>query len=520
MNILSALKSLSFPGKPIFWVVGLCLSLGFSTQAQANTLLSLNNSNSENPQPIAAKPGASAHRDVWSRLRANWQLLDHGYHRTVDAQLERYKHRPHGITRIAERSIPYLHHIVEQVEKRGMPAEIALLPFVESAFDPFAYSPGRAAGLWQFIPSTAKYRGIHNSWWYDGRRDVIESTDAALDYLQYLNRKFDGDWLQTLAAYNAGAGTVNRAIRKNRKRGQGLDYWALNLPAETEAYVPKLLALARLVDRATDHGIKLPPISNEPYFETVELSQQIDLAQAADLAELNISELYLLNPGFNRWATDPAGPHRLVLPSDVAERFRARLKATPKGELLRWSRYTVKAGDTLSVIAMNNHSSIRAIMQANGLDSANLRTGQTLVLPSASKRASHYALSAGQRLLATQSQYKGRGNKHMHTVRSGDSLWTIAKRYQVSVKSLTRWNGMSSKDPIRPGQRLAVWLPKKNDGVTRKVAYQVRNGDNLGRIAQRFRVNVRDIVKWNAIDPSNYLKPGQNLTLYVDVTNT
>ena len=243
-----------------------------------------------------------------------------------------------------------------------MPAEIALLPIVESAYDPFAYSHGRAAGLWQFVPATGKRFGLKQDWWYDGRRDILDSTAAALDYLQYLHKRFKGDWLLALAAYNSGEGTVSKAQRKNRKKGKPVGFWDLALPGETRDYVPKLIALKQLVATPSVYGIKLEGVPNRPYFAVVETAAQIDLAVAADLAGLELDKLYRLNPGFNQWATSPDGPHRLLIPVDQADMFR---QAVADNELDRWLHHLpVRAGDTVFVPAGMVHAILEGIIAA------------------------------------------------------------------------------------------------------------------------------------------------------------
>ena len=230
-------------------------------------------------QKIAEENDATP--DLWHRLRAGFALDHDASEPRVQAQLNWYKKHPRYIDRVVDRGSRYLHYIVSEAEKRGLPTELALLPVVESAFDPFAYSHGRAAGLWQFIPSTGKYFGLTQSWWHDDRRDIIAATDAALTYLDRLATRFDGDYMLALAAYNSGGGTVSSAMRRNRKRNQPTDYWSLDLPRETRHYVPKLIALAKIFDNPQAHGIELPPLDDEPYFEIVDTGSQLDLAQAA-----------------------------------------------------------------------------------------------------------------------------------------------------------------------------------------------------------------------------------------------
>lgn len=258
--------------------------------------------------------------DVWERASAKFALTIPDDAR-VTAQKKWYLKHPEYMSRVVKRAKPFLYYIVEEIEKRDMPMELVLLPIVESAFDPFAYSHGRAAGMWQFVPATGKRFGMDQARWYDGRRDVIASTQGALDYLTYLNKMFDGDWLHALAAYNSGEGRVMRAIKSNKRAGKPTDFWNLSLPRETRAYVPKLLALADILKHKEEYAFAWPEVENVAVIKVVDIGSQVDLAFAADLAGLSLKELHGLNPGFNRWATSPEGPHRLVLPLDKADAF-------------------------------------------------------------------------------------------------------------------------------------------------------------------------------------------------------
>jgi len=289
--------------------------------------------------------------NIWDRIRNNANLIDDTNHPRLLAELKWYAKHDKYLDRVAQRAEPFLHYIMNEAEARGLPSELALLPIVESAFQPFAYSHGRAAGIWQFIPSTGKIYGLKQNWWYDGRRDVYASTKAALKYLQQLNKEFKGDWLHALAAYNSGSGTVRRAIRKNKKRGRPTDYWNLKLPKETQAYVPKLLALKRIIENPEKFDITLRCVEDLPFFELVDTGSQIDLAMAADLAKVDLETIYKLNPGYNRWATDPYGPHKLLIPVDKADPFKQALADMPKSQRIKWKRHKIKTGETLSHIA-------------------------------------------------------------------------------------------------------------------------------------------------------------------------
>ena len=262
--------------------------------------------------------------DVWQRIRSKLELTIPENPRVASQRAWFIKH-PSYLNRVAKRAEPFLFYIVEALEANDIPVEIALLPIVESAFDPFAYSHGRASGMWQFVPGTGKRFGMKQNWWYDGRRDVVASTQGAIKYLKYLHKFFDGDWMLALAAYNSGEGRVQRAVRNNKKKNRPTDFWSLDLPKETRAYVPKLLALADIVKRSDEFKIKLHKIDNSAVISQVDIGSQLDLAKAAQLAQLSLTELQRLNPGFNRWATDPDGPHYLLLPNHKVAPFQERL---------------------------------------------------------------------------------------------------------------------------------------------------------------------------------------------------
>lgn len=461
--------------------------------------------------------------DLWERIRQQL-YFDIPQNKRVAAQRRWYLKNPNYMKRVANRAQPFYHLIVEEIERQQMPLEFALLPIVESAFDPFAYSHGRAAGVWQFIPGTGKRFGLKQTWWYDGRRDVFAATQGALAYLKYLHNMFDGDWLHAIAAYNSGEGRVRKAIRKNKTAGKPTDFWSLDLPRETRAYVPKLLALADMLARDEELAFNWPKIENKPQVDIVDIGSQIDLAMAADLADLTVEQLHALNPAFNRWATDPKGPHRLLLPIDKATAFKASLDEIDDKKRLNWVRHKVKNGDSLLKLAKQYHTSVDVIQATNDLKGNVIRAGKHLLIPVALKSLDSYSLSSEQRLAATQSKPRG-SHKLTRRVNSGDTLWDISREYKVNLRSLAKWNGMAPTDPLRPGKELVVWVnqvskEQSGNAVMRKLTYTVRNGDSLARIAGRFKVAIADIEKWNQLNRKKYLQPGQKLKIFVDVTRT
>lgn len=478
--------------------------------------------------------------NLLEHLRASFSLPGSS-DAALQRELEYFAKHPDYIERVLNRARPYLYYIAEQLEAREMPADLALLPIVESAFDPFAYSHGRAAGLWQIIPGTASRLGVKQSWWFDGRRDIVESTRAALDYLEALHEMFDGDWLLAVAAYNSGEGNVARAIKRAEAAGRPADFWSIrsHLPRETRTYVPRLLAIRDLLANAEAHGISLPEVPNAPYVAVVETGGQIDMALAAELAGLTTEELYLLNPGVNRWATDPDGPHHMLVPVEHAERFAAAIAELPAERRVSWSRHRIRQGETLIAIASAYSTTPDVLRQVNGLRGNLIRAGDYLLIPHARTSLTDYTLSADARLASTLERERS-GERIVHRVRRGETLWSISQRYGVDVRTLASWNGMAPGDTLAVGRELVVWV--RGDAApataaasltttaaaaatgplgqpqTRRVSYTVKRGDSLYSIAQRFRVTIPQLLEWNdGLSTSRYLQPGDRLVMYVNV---
>jgi len=462
--------------------------------------------------------------NIWRRLRKGFGLT--GYEQTrVDAELNWFANHQDYIDRLTTRATPFLYYVLQEVEKRHMPTEIALLPVVESAYQPYAYSPGQAAGLWQFIAPTAQRYGLEMNWWYDGRRDVYESTQAALEFLIHLHQHFNEDWLLALAAYNSGQGTVDRAIKANKMAGKKTDFWSLDLPKETQNYVPKLLAISILVNEPRAYGIALSIIPDVPYFEKVDIGGQIDLSLAATMADMSVEELYSLNPAFNRWATPPDGPQFLLVPVDKAKKFNLALAKTNLKEAIQWAQHEVKPGETLSTIAGHYKTTIAAIQQINKMNDTTILSGESLIIPVPAVDRSDLGLSS-----------VNKGTKIEYTVAQGDTFWDIAQKYDVTVKHITEWNSLSADDLLIPGQILTIWRqdtiaekyatkllktrlttpPKRS--TTRKISYQVREGESLAHISKKFRVTVDKLKEWNSLQGGEKIQPGQHLTVFVDVT--
>ncbi|HSB96598.1 MAG TPA: LysM peptidoglycan-binding domain-containing protein, partial [Spongiibacteraceae bacterium] len=386
-----------------------------------------------------------------------------------------------------------------------------------------AYSRSGAAGMWQFLPGTGSVFGLKRTWWYDGRKDVVASTDAALTYLQRLHDMFNGDWLLAVAAYNFGEGSVQRAIDDNRRRGLPTDFWSLKLRDETRTYVPRLLALAKIVNAPHTYGINLYAVPNQAYFAAVDTGGQLDLEKAADLANIDAREIYLLNPGLNHWATDPQGPQRLLLPVATVDRFKQQLATLTPAERGSLKRYDVAKGDTVASISRKFSVDAASIRAANQLKDGLLHPGQSLLIPRGGPRT---VVAAAEDSGKVTVQTKASANQILHTVTSGENLLRISQRYNVTPEEIRRWNGLASDNAIKLGQRLSIWSTANVDksllaekevaktSTNRKVGYTVQNGDSLTAIASRFNVQIDDILRWNTVNSRALLQPGQRLTLY------
>ncbi len=386
--------------------------------------------------------------DIWARLRQGYALQDLDHPR-IQWEVDRFKRSPNALYGLMARGEPYLYDILNRIEAAGLPTELALLPAVESGFRAHAYSPNGAAGLWQFMPATGHMLGLEQNWWIDRRRAIRASTDAAIVYLQKLHKRFDGDWLLALAAYNAGSGKVGRAIKRAERRGDSTAFWDLDLPGETDRYAPRLLALAKIVSNPSAYGLDLPEIENQTYFETVTTGGQIDLNVAAELAKIPVEDLLMLNPAQKRWATDPKGPHELLLPANSAATFSQALADLPDERRLRWQRHRIVRGDSLIGIARRYGVTADAIRQTNGIRGSRIRAGDALMIP----------LSDSVTLAASSSNRQAR-QRVRYRVRKGDSLYTIARRFQVKITDLKRWNQVGRY--IHPGQRLTVFIDPDN----------------------------------------------------------
>ena len=451
--------------------------------------------------------------DLFDRIRAGFRLEDGSEHAAVDQQLRWYASNPDYLQRAFGRADLYLYYIVTELERRGMPLELALLPVVESAFEPYAYSRARASGLWQFIPGTGSKYGLKQDWWYDGRRDIVESTRAALDYLQSLHDEFNGDWLLAIAAYNCGEALVERAVDMNRAADRPLDFWDLWLPRETKAYVPKLLAMKRLVLDPERYGLAFSPIPNQPYFARVPTQGQVNLRIAAEIAGISPEDLYELNPAFHRWATDPAGPHFVLVPVEAADVFTENITQLSPDQRLGIAHYSVHRGDSLASVALKFHTSVIVLRELNDMPVGAIAVGDDLRVPGAMTDLPAKVVLAAARV---DGHGRIRGSRaHVQVVRRGDSLWTIARRTGMNVNTLATLNGLQPGDALRAGQHIRLSTDSGGRVHRRHVEYTVREGDTVPLIARLFQCSVPQLLAWNGLSSHSHLRTGQKLRIHL-----
>ncbi|MBB71531.1 MAG: lytic transglycosylase [Legionellales bacterium] len=456
----------------------------------------------------------SDNSDVWHMVVDDFKLPHYSNTPEVQKQIDWYASHPKYLEKIAKQATPYLYYIYHRTHSRGLPGELVLLPMIESTYDPFAYSAVGAAGLWQFMPGTASGFGIKQNWWYDGRKAIVPSTKAALDYLTYLDNFFNGNWLLGIAAYDSGEGTIQHAIDRNAKKGRRGDFWDLAVPVETVSYVPRLLALATIIENPKKYNVHLPPIPNTPYFTEVDVGHQIDLAEAAKMADMHVNKLYQLNPGYIRWATDPDGPYKLLIPVENAETFKANLASGNK-HYTKWRHYKVQPGDTLGQIAQQHHTSVSAVRKVNHLTSDNIRVGRTLLIPGNTKQVSGSNPSEHSAYPDKKVDNHPGPEKTLYTVKSGDNLWSICKTYHVKPAEIRFWNKDLKGNNLKVGQKLVIWQRKQHSTAHTKakpVTYTVKSGDNLSKIAKRHHTTVSNLRKHNHLT-SDKLKVGQKLQI-------
>jgi membrane-bound lytic murein transglycosylase D len=445
--------------------------------------------------------------DSWNVVRQQFKL-DHQLNQpAVKKQLQWLVSHPKYLTKLAQAE-PYIYHIITEIQKRNLPGEIALIPMLESAYNPFAYSGAGAAGLWQLMPKTGQHLGIKGDWWVDGRRSIHASTHAALNYFTHLARFFHGDWLLAIAAYDCGEGTIQRHLKANPMNKQS--FWYLPLPQETQLYVPRLLALAEIIAHPEQYHVRLPFIPHEPYFEEVHIGTQIDLNHAARLAGISFRDLIKLNPGFNHWATSPNFPTNLLIPKKHVFEFHQNLAKLPKQFKTSFTKYIVKNGETFSYLTQHFHTNQKLLMQINHLQSPVIHPGQIIYIPSNESQqelAKFIPRTPSESRHIQNTPIAPRTYKILHIVQRNENIKIISKKYAISCTQIAKWNNLHSVH-LKPGQHLFIWRQTNGNAV-----YVVKHGDTFNQIAKINHLSNELLHRLNPRTNPRYLKPGEKIRL-------
>ena len=458
---------------------------------------------------ITSRLANKSYSRVWDKMVSGF-CLDTIYSQRVNKEIEWFVNNKAFLYRSITRAKPFLYHILKELERNNLPFELALLPIVESGYQPYAYSPSRAAGIWQFIPPTAKEYGLSRNWWYDGRRDIMQSTKAAAHFLKDMHRHFDKNWLLAIASYNTGAGKVGRSIRKAGVLNGKPSFWDLNLPRETELYVPKLLALRDIISNPSSYGIKLPNIKNKPYTNLVNIEYPIDFYTFSILSNVSEKELYALNPGFNTWYFLPTFQDGVFLPSNKIKDFKKRYKKVTKFIFSKKTHLIVK-GDSLSRISRKYNVSIKAIKKVNNLKSNVIILGKKLKLPRNTALSDVDSIKIdGKKYIISQKDFK-----YNHTVKRYDNWYKIAKMYNISLSQLLKWNKATKKTPLKVSGKVIIMMKTPILSLTNevKLRYVVNSGDTTAIVSTGFGVSKKKLMKTNQIKNSKYLTAGKNLTI-------
>ena len=393
----------------------------------------------------------------------------------------------------------FIYFAIEELEKNNLPIELAILPYIESNYDPFSISPSGAVGIWQFMPRTGRLYELNKSWWNEDRHDPFKSTQAAVSYLKYLYQRFDEDIYLTIAAYNAGPSLVDRRINQNKRKGEKTDFWSLNLPSQTKNYVPKYIALRELILNSDKYGVKMPDIPYEDVVKKITIPGQVEILALSEFLEIKPELLYKLNAGYTKWASAPKDESIFYIPKEKYYLYASKNNPFNKTNDINWISHIVKSGDNLWDLSIKYDTEVNIIKEINYLNNDLLSIDDTLLIPLGKSKSNNFI------------PYE------MYIVSEGDSLWSIARKYNLDVKDLTKMNSLNENEYLQLGQQLSIGnknIHRNIESKKRTILYSVKQGDNLYKISELFDVTIKSIEDINDFNEST-LMPGQIIKIAI-----
>ena len=453
----------------------------------------------EEPEPIIAIKSDAIYESVWDRIALNSTIQNQELDEETLQYLNAYLASPEQLNKLLVKGEYFIFFVLEQLEKYDLPPELALLPYIESNYDPFSISTSGAMGLWQFMPATARIYGLEDTWWYEQRHDPLISTKAAVRYLAYLHNRFGKDLTYTLSAYNGGPTLLEKQIKLNRRLNKAIDYKSLRLPKQTKAYVPKFKAIVELIINAKKYDIQLPKFPNRSVLGQISLDGQIEIFAFSEFSNLKPEFVYKLNAGFTKWASPPGKTTTFNIPIEFVEPLNKKKGEFTQANQINWVTHKVSNGDSLWKIADQYDTEVLVLKTVNYLQSNLLNLNQQLLIPLSN--------SKNQTFIPYQA----------HIISEGDTLWSLGRKYEISPTEIAKNNGLKINSDLRIGKQLNIGnknIYRTINSKKRTILYSVKQGDSLYRIADIFNIQIKDIIELNSIS-ENEIKPGQVLKIII-----
>ena len=453
----------------------------------------------QEPKPVIAKKFDTTYESIWERIAVNSTIQNQPLDEETLKYLNSYLSNPEQLNKLLVKGEYFIFFVLEQLEKYDLPPELALLPYIESNYDPFSISASGAMGLWQFMPATARIYGLEDTWWYEQRHDPLISTKAAVRYLAYLHNRFGKDLTYTLSAYNGGPTLLEKQIKLNRRMNKDVGYKSLKLPRQTKSYVPKFKAIAELIINSKKYDIQLPKFPNRSVLGQITLDGQIEIFAFSEFSNLKPEFIYKLNAGYTKWASPPGKTTTFNIPIEFVEPLNNKKDGFTQANQINWVTHKVSKGDSLWKIADQYDTEVSGLKKVNYLQSNLLNLNQQLLIPLSN--------SKNQTFIPYQA----------HIISEGDTLWGLGIKYGISPTEIAKNNGLKINAGLRIGKQLNIGnknIYRTINSKKRTILYSVKQGDSLYRIADIFNIQIKDIIELNSIS-ENEIKPGQVLKIII-----